>query len=271
MKYTATRLILRGLLTSLPLCGFLCADSKVPAPQFTATTLDGETVTNSSLRGNVVLLQFWTTWCPVCRQDQAAVDNIQAEFGSSGLVVVAVDDGESETVVRKYLQANPRSCQVVVGDGHSLAARFGVHSYPHYVVLDQNGNIAASKSGGGGEAYLRYLLRSAGLPSKSETLEASSRGAPTTPGGPQWINVPGGPSIVAAKPVPKTIFVFASGEQLEAEHYVLHADFLQVTADGQEHSIPLSALDIKKTIALNHERGINLKIPTSRSEIFLAF
>jgi len=263
--------ILYALLTALLLSGFAGADMRVPAPQFTARTLDGQTVSSNSLSGSVVLLQFWTTWCPVCRHDQPALDNIQAEFGSSGLVVLAVDDGESEAVVRKYLQANPRSCPVVVSDGHSLAAQFGVHSYPHYVVIDQNGNITASKSGGGGEAYLRYLLRSAGLPAKSETLEAKHGQADAAPGRPQWINVPATPSTVTAKAIPKTIFVFASGERLEADHYVLHATFLHVTSDGQDRSIPLSALDIQKTIAVNRERGINLKIPTSRSEVFLAF
>ena len=253
------------------LSGFMAADSRTPAPQFTATTLDGQTVSSSSLRGNVVLLQFWTTWCPVCRQDQSAVDNIQAEFGSSGLVVLAVNDGESEAVVRKYLQASPRSCPVVVNDGHALAARFGAHSYPHYVVIDQNGNITASKSGGGGEAYLRYLLRTAGLPAKPDTRDASKGQPQVAPGRPQWINVPATSSTTTANPIPKTIFVFASGEQLETDHYVLHASYLHVTADGQDRSIPLSALDIPKTIAVNRKRGINLKIPTSGSEVFLAF
>jgi thiol-disulfide isomerase/thioredoxin len=259
------------LLAAALLSGAAVADSRVSAPQFTARTLDGQTVSSSSLSGSVVLLQFWTSWCPVCRHDQPAVDRIAAEFGSSGLVVLAVDDGESEAVVRKYLQANPRSCPVVVSDGHSLAARFGVHGYPHYVVIDRNGNIAASRSGGGGEAYLRYLLGSAGLPAKSETVRAGNRPAAAGAGVPQWINVPAMQSAVAAKPTPKTVFVFVNGDRFEADHYVLHATFLHVTAEGQDRSIPLSALDIPKTIAVNRKRGINLKIPTSGSEVFLAF
>jgi hypothetical protein len=78
-------------------------------------------------------------------------------------------------------------------------------------------------------------------------------------------------SAVAAKPTPKTVFVFVNGDRFEADHYVLHATFLHVTAEGQDRSIPLSALDIPKTIAVNRKRGINLKIPTSGSEVFLAF
>jgi peroxiredoxin len=253
----------------LLVCTVAFADT--PAPQFTARTLDGQTFTNSSLRGNVVLLQFWTTWCPVCHQDQAAVDNVQAAFGGSGLVVIAIDDGEPEALVRRYLQASPRSVPIVATSDRSLAALFGVHSYPHYVVIDRNGNIAASKSGGGGEPYLRYLLSRAGLSNKPETVQADNRQAPASTSGPQLINVAPVHSAVLAKPIPKTVFVFTDGEQLEADHYILYSKFLHVTAEGQDRSIPFSALNIQKTVAVNRERGINVKFPTSGSEVFLAF
>ncbi len=269
VKQSCTRGIIPALLTAVLVCGIAAADT--PAPQFTARTLDGQTFTNDSLRGNVVLLQFWTTWCPVCHADQAAVDNVQAAFAGSGLVVIAVDDGEPEAMVRRYLQASPRACAVVASDGRSLAARFGVHSYPHYVVIDRGGNMVASKSGGGGEAYLRYLLSRAGLGTKSETLQADNSHAPASVSGPQLINVPQAPHAVLAKPIPKTVFVFTDGEQLEADHYILYSNFLHVTAEGQDRSIPISALDVKKTLAINHERGVLLKIPTSGSEVFLAF
>jgi len=273
VKYAVTRRVVHTFAGLLLLCAMVSADARGPAPQFTATTLDGQTYSNSTLRGNVVLLQVFTTWCPVCRRDQPAVDNIASAFAGDGLVVIAIDDGEPEATVRAFLQEHPRAVPVVANDGHSLAARFGAHSYPHYVVIDRNGNITASVAGGGGEPHLRYLLASAGLGSKSNNAVVASRGTPPTnaSAGPQLINVPPTQNFIAAKPIPKTIFVLANGEQLEADHYVLNATFLHVTADGQDRSIPLSALDIRKTIALNHQRGIDLKIPTNGSEVFLAF
>ncbi len=270
LQRTATRLLVYSVL-NVVLCGFAFADT--PAPQFTAKTLDGQTFTNASLNGNVVLLQFWTTWCPVCHQDQAAVDDVQAAFAANGLVVIAVDDGEPEALVRRYLQANPRSVPIVANNNRSLAAQFGVHSYPHYVVIDRSGNVVVSRGGGGGEPYLRALLSRAGLgakESKAETLQAGAR-TPTGSNSPQVINVPASSKAALAKPIPKTIFVFTNGEQLEADHYTMYSNFLHVTADGQERSIPVSALDVKKTVAVNRERGINVKIPTSGSEVFLAF
>jgi thiol-disulfide isomerase/thioredoxin len=275
VKSTSISRIFHVLLTLTVLCAFVRADNRGPAPQFTAKTLDGETFTNGSLSGGVVLLQFWTTWCPVCHEDQAAVDNIEAAFADQGLTVLAVDVGEPEATVRAYLQANPRSCRIVVSDGRSLAAQFGVHGYPHYVVIDRNGNIAASGSGGGGEGSLRYLLSRAGLSLHSGTPDAGNQNPASSSspgiGRSTLINVPVGQSTLPLKPVPKTIFVLANGDRLEADHYALYPTSLHVIVGGQQRTIALSALDMKATVAVNRERGINLNIPKSRGEVFVTF
>ncbi len=265
--------ILHGLLTLMVLCALVSADTRGPAPQFTAQTLDGETFSNASLSGRVTLLQFWATWCPVCKEDQSAVDNIQSMFADQGLTVIAIDVGESEATVRAYLQASPRSCSVVVDSAHSLAARFGAHGYPYYVLIDSQGNIAGTQSGGGGEALLQHLLRRAGLSLRSEKPDVGNQKLAASPGigRSALIEAPGGPSALPATPAPKTIFVFANGERLEADHYTLDATLLHVTVGGLQRTIALSALDIKTTIAVNRERGIDLKFPKTRSEVYVTF
>ena len=67
VKKTSIARILLGLLSLIVLCVLVSADTRGPAPQFTVQTLDGETFTNASIRGRVTLLDFWATWCPVCR------------------------------------------------------------------------------------------------------------------------------------------------------------------------------------------------------------
>ncbi len=273
MKRTSIRLTLHGLLTLTVLCAFARADTRGPAPEFTAQTLDGETITNASLRGRVTLLQFWATWCPYCRRDQSVVDNIERMFADKGLTVLAVDVGESETTVRTYLQGNPRSCPVVVNEGAKLASRFGARGFPYYVLIDGEGNIAGTQAGAGGEASLRRLLSRAGLSLRSGTLDAGnqSSGATARIGKSTLIEAPGAQNAQPPKPDPKTIFVFANGDRLEADHYTLYPTYLNVLVEGKERTIALSALDIKTTIAVNHERGIDLKIPKSRNEVFIAF
>lgn len=251
---------------TLLLCSAVVAGGQAYAPQFSAQTLDGGSITNSSLSGNVVLLQFWATWCQYCRGDQSAVDQIQSAFANKGLTVLAVDVGESPETVRKYLQSNPRSCQVALDPAQRMANQFGAHGFPHYVLLDRNGRIAGTQHGAGGEENLLNLLARSKVFSNTDQLSASA-----SVGHSSVVNVPLMPKATLTKPLPKTVFFFVNGEQLETDQYLLHPGVLELTANGDRREIPLSDLDLKKTIAVNHQRGIELKIPSSKNELFLAF
>ena len=148
------------------LCAFAGSDDGDPAPRFHAKTLTGETFTNESAKGKVVLLQFWTTWCPYCRGEQTLVDDIDHEFADKGLVVLAIDVGESKKTVRKYLADHPRSCRIVLNDDTNLAAMYAANVYPIYVVIDRDGDVAGTQRGASGERGLRHLLRRAVLTSE---------------------------------------------------------------------------------------------------------
>jgi thiol-disulfide isomerase/thioredoxin len=133
------------------------------APSFHAKSLDGESFTNESLKGKVVLLQFWATWCKFCRGEQPVVDELTREFADRGLVVLAVDFMEPKKTVKKYLAEMPRACKVVLTDDTNLAAMYPSHSFPLYVVIDRDGNVAGTQKGAGGARSLRHLLSKAGL------------------------------------------------------------------------------------------------------------
>ena len=64
-----------------------------------------------------------------------------------------------------------------------------------------------------------------------------------------------------SKPAPKTILVFVNGERLEADHYTIDAALLRVMVGGQQRTIALSTLDVKATVAVNRQRGIDFKLP----------
>jgi thiol-disulfide isomerase/thioredoxin len=144
------------------------AQEREPAPRFSAKTMSGEKFTNATVKGKVVLLQFWATWCPYCRGEQELVDRMQKEFGDQGLVVLAIDVGESKKKVKQYLDENPRECRIVLTDDTNLAAMFAATRYPIYVVIDRDGNVSGQQNGASGERGLRYLLRTAGLQAKAE-------------------------------------------------------------------------------------------------------
>jgi thiol-disulfide isomerase/thioredoxin len=138
-------------------------DRRQPAPKFTAKTLDGERITNDTIKGNILLIQFWATWCGYCRRDQPVVEKLTEEYADKGLVVVAVNVGESRKKVRAFLEASPRKAKIVLMEDTNLAAVFRARGLPYYVALDAEGNVAAIQSGAGGIEPLKELLSRAGL------------------------------------------------------------------------------------------------------------
>lgn len=141
-------------------------EEREPAPRFHAKSLDGEQFSNESTKGKVVLLQFWTTWCPYCKNEEPLVNNLTAEFADKGLVVIAVDVGESKKIVQQYLKEHPRKCHIVMTGDTNLAAMYQANRYPIYVVVDRDGKIVDTQHGSGGERALRRTLSRAGLESK---------------------------------------------------------------------------------------------------------
>jgi len=148
------------------------------APRFTATTMDGEKFSNTSVKGKVVLLDFWTTWCPYCNEEAAIVDRLGHEFADKGLIVLAINVAESKKKVKQHLERHPRTSRIVLMEDTNLAAMYQATVYPIYVVIDREGNIVGNQRGAAGESALRRLLGRAGLASKQQDEDSDSAAAP---------------------------------------------------------------------------------------------
>jgi len=147
------------------LCAYAGDETGQPAPRFRAKTMSGEQFNNESVKGKVVLFEFWTTWCKYCEEEASLVDDIAREFSGKGLIVLAVDVLEPDQRVKKYLADHPRAVPIVLTKDTNLAAMYNAQVYPIYVVVDRDGNIAAEQRGAAGERGLRRMLRRAGLES----------------------------------------------------------------------------------------------------------
>jgi thiol-disulfide isomerase/thioredoxin len=148
-------------------------NAKEPAPRFNATTTTGEKFTNASIKGKVVLLEFWTTWCGFCADEAAFVDKIGRELADKGLILLAINVGESKKTVKKYLEQHPRSCKLVMMEDTNLAAMYQANVYPIYVVIDRDGNIAGTQRGAAGEDALRRLIARAGIESPDDDSDSN--------------------------------------------------------------------------------------------------
>jgi thiol-disulfide isomerase/thioredoxin len=165
-------LVIRRLLLIIfaltAVCAFAADETGQPAPRFRAKTTSGSQFNNASVKGKVVLFEFWTSWCKYCENEASLVDDIAKEFSDQGLIVLAVDVLEPDQIVKKYLAEHPRSVPIVLTKDTNLAAMYNAQSYPIYVVVDREGNIAGEQRGAAGERALRRLLKRAGLDAKGE-------------------------------------------------------------------------------------------------------
>src|SRR5438132_5718236 len=170
---------MRRILSAIVLTIIACASIAVaqrdetgqPAPRFRAKTTAGDQFNNASVKGKVVLFEFWTTWCKYCEEEAELVDGIAKEFSDKGLIVLAVDVLEPDQKVKKYLVEHPRSVPIVLTKDTNLAAMYNAQSYPIYVVIDRDGNIADEQRGAAGETSLRRMLKRAGIESKESDSE----------------------------------------------------------------------------------------------------
>ena len=163
-RQLACRLLLAALLLSS--VAFAGDETGQPAPRFRAKTTAGEQFNNESVKGKVVLFEFWTTWCKYCEEEAALVDDIAKEFKNKDLIVLAVDVLEPDQKVKKYLAEHPRTVPIVLTKDTNLAAMYNAQVYPIYVVIDRDGNIAGEQRGAAGERGLRRMLRRAGIESQ---------------------------------------------------------------------------------------------------------
>jgi len=164
----ASRLLVSFFLAAVIL--FSATAANEPAPRFNAVTTTGEKFNNASIKGKVVLLEFWTTWCKFCVAEADYVDKLDKEYRDKGLIVLAINVGEPKKLVKKYLEQHPRSCRIVLMEDTNLAAMYAATVYPIYVVIDKDGNISDEQRGAGGEEALRRLLEPAGIGAKPGTV-----------------------------------------------------------------------------------------------------
>jgi thiol-disulfide isomerase/thioredoxin len=116
----------------------------VPAPDFTAQTVDGQTVRLSDLRGKVVVLDFWATWCPPCRAMVPHERELVKKLAGKPFVFLGVSADNDPNRLREFLRDQqmtwPNVCD---GPGGPLQQLYQITYYPTIFVLDAEGVIRA--------------------------------------------------------------------------------------------------------------------------------
>jgi peroxiredoxin len=113
-----------------------------PAPDFTLSGVSGEKVRLAEFRGKVVLLNFWASWCPPCREEIPALINLdKAMVGKDfRMLAVAIDKGGRDTIV-EFLRHQEVSLPVLLDPDGSVAKTYGITGVPETFIIDKMGKI----------------------------------------------------------------------------------------------------------------------------------
>jgi thiol-disulfide isomerase/thioredoxin len=112
------------------------------APDFTLSDLSGKTFSLAELRGKVVIVNFWATWCPPCRAEMPSMEMLHRELAAEGLVLLAVNiEKTGRETLPTYLAKNPHSFPILVDDQEVVQKRYGVYKFPESFVIRKDGVI----------------------------------------------------------------------------------------------------------------------------------
>ena len=119
-----------------------------PAPAFALPRIgDGGELTLAELRGRVVVVNFWASWCVPCREEAAALEAVWLHFREAGVVVVGINIQDTDVAARRFLAATRPSYTNLVDLKGSTSIAYGIYGVPETFVLDREGRIRARKVG----------------------------------------------------------------------------------------------------------------------------
>ena len=117
------------------------------APSFQLDDIDGKSVSLSDFRGKPVLINFWATWCYPCRSEMPYIQQIYDEWSGQGLVVLAINIGESSSQVERFIQSYNLSFPVLLDVAGNVAEQYNIRYIPRTYFIDGSGTIRDVKMG----------------------------------------------------------------------------------------------------------------------------
>jgi len=114
---------------------------KIPIRDFDLTLLDGNSVRLSKLKGKIVFLNFWATWCPPCRVEMPSMETLYQRFKDKGFEMLAVNQGESKAQVSGFVNEHKYSFPVVLNPDNRVGNAYGIRYLPTTFVIGRDNEI----------------------------------------------------------------------------------------------------------------------------------
>jgi len=132
-----------------------------PAPNFTLKSLAGKNIKLSELTGNVVLINFWASWCAPCRQEMPLLNAIHNKYEPLGFTVLGVNVEEQVDNARSFIDERPVDFPILLDSNNQVSKLYNVIAMPTTVVIDRDGNMRFLHQGyqSGDEAEYHKMVK----------------------------------------------------------------------------------------------------------------
>ena len=140
------RTLLLTLLLALPLTAAAVGE-RVPAQDFTLKSAGGQNIRLSEYRGQVVMLNFWASWCGPCRQEFPHLDALQQKYADLGFTVFGVNVEQDRASADRVLRDIPVTFPILFDDVNTVCEQYGVDAMPMTLLLDRHGVIRLRQRG----------------------------------------------------------------------------------------------------------------------------
>lgn len=127
------------IMTSLLACA---QELSGPAPDFTLKTREGESVNLADLKGKVVMINFWASWCAPCRQEMPFLDAMYEDFHRAGFVLLGVNLDQNSAAAEKFLADVPVTFPVLMDPKGEVAKLYKNRAMPSSFFIDREGQLA---------------------------------------------------------------------------------------------------------------------------------
>lgn len=133
------------------------------APDFTLPDLDGSQVALSDFRGEVVLINFWATWCPPCRVEMPEMEAVYRTHGDQGFEILGVDQREPREMVDDFVTERGFSWKFLLDEDFDVSREYAATSIPRSILVDRDGIVVHVWSGTLTRNSLEYHLAELGI------------------------------------------------------------------------------------------------------------
>ena len=134
-----------------------------PKADFQLASIDGRQVGPKSFPGQVVVVDFWATWCMPCRLQAEILEPVYRDYKGRGVQFLATNVGEEVDQVKKFLKDKPFPYPVLLDPQQATADKLGIVALPTLMVVDKKGEVAYFQSGIADGDTLREILKKAGV------------------------------------------------------------------------------------------------------------